>query len=220
MTIAEIRGKISPQRENLSERMEDLLTSDVFGSFRYLPPDRGLLQFLATARTADNELFMPGVEAHNVQWSFWPRLYRKGYSSCEPDVVIGLTDSQNKTHLIMVEAKYFSGKSSFEEEGEEDIGYQLARELDILNVVTPEDLDWDHPKEIIARTLLYVTKDVAFPHSSISESLREYYKKRKSPGLIYWTSWRRLSSLVFHKLLYNERACQEWLWRRLSTPTV
>jgi hypothetical protein len=27
-------------------------------------------------------------------------------------------------------------------------------------------------------------------------------------------------SLVFHKLLYNERACQEWLWRRLSTPTV
>ena len=29
-----------------------------------------------------------------------------------------------------------------------------------------------------------------------------------------------LASLVFHKLLYNERACQEWLWRRLSTPTV
>jgi len=28
------------------------------------------------------------------------------------------------------------------------------------------------------------------------------------------------ASLVFHKLLYNERACQEWLWRRLSTPTV
>jgi HD superfamily phosphohydrolase len=29
-----------------------------------------------------------------------------------------------------------------------------------------------------------------------------------------------IASLVFHKLLYNERACQEWLWRRLSTPTV
>ena len=29
-----------------------------------------------------------------------------------------------------------------------------------------------------------------------------------------------VASLVFHKLLYNERACQEWLWRRLSTPTV
>ena len=28
------------------------------------------------------------------------------------------------------------------------------------------------------------------------------------------------TSLVFHKPLYNERACQEWLWRRLSTPTV
>ena len=29
-----------------------------------------------------------------------------------------------------------------------------------------------------------------------------------------------LPSLVFHKQLYNERACQEWLWQRLSTPTV
>jgi len=28
------------------------------------------------------------------------------------------------------------------------------------------------------------------------------------------------TSLVFHKRLYNERACQEWLWRTLSTPTV
>ncbi len=28
------------------------------------------------------------------------------------------------------------------------------------------------------------------------------------------------TSLVFHKWLYNERACQGWLWRRLSTPTV
>ena len=28
------------------------------------------------------------------------------------------------------------------------------------------------------------------------------------------------ASLVFHKRLYNERACQEWLWRTLSTPTV
>ncbi|GAI56473.1 unnamed protein product, partial [marine sediment metagenome] len=31
MTVAEIRGKISETGSNLSERMEDLLTSDVFG---------------------------------------------------------------------------------------------------------------------------------------------------------------------------------------------
>ena len=39
MTVAEMHGKISDS--NISERMEDLLTLDVFGCLRYLStPDR------------------------------------------------------------------------------------------------------------------------------------------------------------------------------------
>ena len=49
MTIAEIRGKISETGSNLSERMEDLLTSDTFGCMRYLPPETVLIPFLNKA---------------------------------------------------------------------------------------------------------------------------------------------------------------------------
>ena len=42
-TIAEIKGKISSTGSNLSDRLEDLLTSDVFGPLRYIPFDEGLL---------------------------------------------------------------------------------------------------------------------------------------------------------------------------------
>lgn len=37
---AELRGKISQSGSNAFDRMEDLLTSDVFGRLRYVPPDR------------------------------------------------------------------------------------------------------------------------------------------------------------------------------------
>ena len=37
MTIAEIHGKISSSGSNLTDKQEDLLTSDVFGSFNLGP---------------------------------------------------------------------------------------------------------------------------------------------------------------------------------------
>ncbi|MEK4246582.1 hypothetical protein MKZ20_14770 [Psychrobacillus sp. FSL K6-2684] len=39
--IAEIRGKISRSGSNLTERLEDNLTGNVFGALRYLPYERG-----------------------------------------------------------------------------------------------------------------------------------------------------------------------------------
>ena len=47
MTIAEIHGKISETGTNLSERMEDLLTSDIFGGMRYLPAQKALISLRA-----------------------------------------------------------------------------------------------------------------------------------------------------------------------------
>lgn len=41
MTIAEIHGKLSSY-----EHMEDLLTSDVFSTFKYLEVNNGLIPFL------------------------------------------------------------------------------------------------------------------------------------------------------------------------------
>ncbi|HDR7537277.1 hypothetical protein [Bacillus toyonensis] len=45
--IAEIYGKISSDGSNLSERLEDKLTGDIFGSLRYLPYRKELYQLVS-----------------------------------------------------------------------------------------------------------------------------------------------------------------------------
>ncbi len=46
MTQAVIRGKISSSGTNLSERLEDLLTSEVFSRLRYLKPGEAIIPIL------------------------------------------------------------------------------------------------------------------------------------------------------------------------------
>jgi len=73
MSIAEIRGKISDTGSNLSERMEDLLTSDVFGCLRYLPSEVALLPFLSTARSIKYNTSKFDGKLVRLHSSFWPR---------------------------------------------------------------------------------------------------------------------------------------------------
>ena len=109
MTIAEIRGKISRTGDNLSERLEDLLTSDVFSFCRYVRPYTLLLPFLRQAKRLDDEplgnLLKDKVD--RVNYLFWPRLHQS-----EPDVLISLELSSGRFFLILIEAKYFSSKSN------------------------------------------------------------------------------------------------------------
>jgi hypothetical protein len=195
MTIAEIRGKISPTTSNLGERMEDLLTSDVFSSFRYLPVNLGLLDFLTSSYSRERTHFIPAVEAIRANWSFWPYLKYGGASPCEPDVIIGLENSELDLHVVMVEAKYISGKSSQEDEDERP-NDQLAREFHNLQLLRPQDLGWSNAATIVARTLLYITQDASIPLSDIDRSLAEYRRKRKNEAEIFWTSWRFLPRIL------------------------
>ncbi len=156
MTVAEIHGKISETGTNLSERMEDLLTSDIFGCMRYLPDQDALIPFLQTAYSLHgNILTIPG-DVRRVHWSFWPWLKVVGRIPCEPDVVLGLETEENDVHLILVEAKYYSGLSSEEDERAEP-NDQLARELDNLDAVSCATLGWRTHLEIASRALLFIT---------------------------------------------------------------
>lgn len=47
--LAEIHGKISSDGSNLSERLEDQLTANVFGTSRYLPFHKGIKPILSKA---------------------------------------------------------------------------------------------------------------------------------------------------------------------------
>jgi len=199
MTIAEIHGKISEAGTNLSERMEDLLTSDVFGCMRYLPADKALLPFLRTARSFQGKIFFIPDEIIRVHYAFWPWLITRDRKPCEPDIVLGLEVKGLQVHLIMVEAKYYSGLSSEEDECLEP-NNQLARELDNLDLVSSVGLGWKPQLTIASRTLLFVTQHMGIPHDLLAQSLAEYNRKRNRDGDIFWTSWRFLPSILEQSL--------------------
>lgn len=193
MTIAEIKGKISESGSNLSERMEDLLTSDVFGCLRYLPVEKGLFPFLKTAWSYKGLPLNIPFSTNKTQYLFWPSLRIHGCNPCEPDVLLSIETKQG-IHLIMIEAKYFSGLSS-EEDSCAEPNNQLARELDNLNTISNSHLGWSTGLDIISRNLIFITQDMKIPLSLLSQSLAEYQLKR-GEGDIFWTSWRFLPAIL------------------------
>ncbi len=197
--MAEIHGKISETGTNLSERMEDLLTSDTFGYMRYLPAQKVLIPFLRRASSFHSNTLKVPDKITKVHYSFWPWLKLVGRIPCEPDVVLGLETEENHVHLILVEAKYYSGLSSEEDERVEP-NDQLARELDNLDVVSCATLGWGTHLEIASRALLFVTHDMGIPRDLLVKSLAEYGCKRNKNGDIFWASWRFLPSILEQNL--------------------
>lgn len=131
--ISEIRGKISQTGINLSDRLEDKLTGDFFGTLRYLPFEDGIKVVLSQAHFADieereqwNDL-LSIEKGYTANYNFWPH-----HSKGEIDLLIEL-----KNTLIGIEVKYLSGISS-EDDPTKDINnysesaHQLSRYSDML----------------------------------------------------------------------------------------
>jgi hypothetical protein len=195
MTIAEIRGKISETGSNLSERMEDLLTSDIFGCFRYLPPEEGLIPFLETTESLNGNSLNLDKPITNISYSFWPYMKTLGCNPCEPDLLLGL-ENESGVQIILIEAKYYSGLSSEEDVPETPPNNQLARELDNLNSLSRYNHGGLSNNQILSRSLVFVTQDMKIPKDLLARSLREYKLKRGNQGDIFWTSWRFLPSIL------------------------
>lgn len=198
MTIAEIRGKISRTGENLSERLEDLLTSDVFSACKYVRPTTLLLPFLSKAKQLNNESLEHLIEDNiaQVRYLFWPRLKRS-----EPDVLITLEFTSGYFFLILIESKYFSQKSSSalsleELEIAETPSDQLAREyLDLLDA--HEAFNYQKSK-ILGRALIYITAHRSIPKDSLNESKIEIKKflADKDNVNLFWTNWFELHPII------------------------
>ena len=107
MYLAELRGKLSSR----VERMEDILTSNVFSFFKYSTRDIFLKNYL-------NELEFKVLtkEAEEAEFKFWPH-YEDG---TEPDLVIIVGN-----YYLLIEAKYFSGFGKKTETTDD----QLEREI-------------------------------------------------------------------------------------------
>lgn len=207
MTIAEIRGKISHTGENLSERLEDLLTSDVFSACCYVRPKTLLLPFLYQAKKLNDESLENLIEDNvaRVRYLFWPRLKRS-----EPDVLIALEFTSGYFFLILIESKYFSQKSSSALSLEaleiaETPSDQLAREyLDLLDA--HEAFNYQKSK-ILGRALIYITAHRSIPKDSLNESKIEIKKflADKDKVNLFWTNWFEL-----HPIISRARNIFEW----------
>lgn len=211
MTIAEIHGKISHIGSNLSDRLEDLLTSDLFGPMRYLPFEIGLkpiLESAINASTGEHLLIENHDTSGHFKVSFWPQLT---YS--EPDVVIECCGN-----LIFVEAKYLSGKSghfTMEDEGSDNVqaagSDQLYREyMDLIS----------YPGSFQSRTLIYLTAHRILPADDIRAGKDALSVRHQDIPLqeydsnFYWLSWYAVRDKVsqmlelpthekFHLILYD-----------------
>ncbi|MEH6943135.1 hypothetical protein [Bacillus sp. JJ722] len=202
MTIAEIHGKLSP-----FERMEDLLTSDVFSTFRYLVPNKGLIPFLKRAvRAVDksNPDFLSDVE--EAEYIFWPRTIKLNR---EPDLLIVLTKKGGSTISLLIESKYTSGKSNLlREEEQTNIkdhmdGDQLAelyKELQEGNIHIENRLVREKFTESYGnRYLFYVTSHYALPKKDFDESFKILEKKQH--GIqpykhFYWVNWMCIIDVI------------------------
>ncbi|CAH0121001.1 MULTISPECIES: NERD domain-containing protein [Paenibacillus] len=145
--IAEIHNKISRSGSNLSDRLEDQLTGDFFGTIRYLPFQFGLKHVLQAVRfrndVQNSDLLwwkiLGLIEDYEYKMHFWFR-----HAEGEIDLVI-----DHPRVVIGIEVKYYSGLSSNDEDTEEiatpeESCHQLARYSRLL-----EDIDKD------ARLILY-----------------------------------------------------------------
>ena len=172
--------------------MEDILTSNVFGLLRYVQLQEGLMKYLSFAEDRDGNRLLKylnslvEVPQDSIEYQFWPWWEEPKCNGCEPDVVIKLKIPDEKDLLILIEAKYLSGKSSEADESDDKPNDQLAREWDNL-IVRAGKMD----KRPI---LIYLTAHYAYPYQDIDDAINEFLDKR--PGgaepVIHWLSWRHL----------------------------
>ena len=80
MLEALVKGKLSREQKN----MEDILTSNVFGLLKYLPPRILLFPFLKIAKTINGVFSLEEIpDDLSFKFNFWPPLHEKNCNPCE-----------------------------------------------------------------------------------------------------------------------------------------
>jgi len=182
MYLAELHGKLSSKfdKENyLSqsiERMEDILTSNVFSFFKYSNRDIFLMNYLNELNKLKSGFKISKEEAEKAEFRFWPR-YEDG---TEPDLVIIVGK-----YYLLIEAKYFSVFGEKTETSDE----QLKREIEGGQLEA-----FNYGKEFC---LIAITADYYFKEYKFKAILPDYEKCFK------WTNWQFVSSFLDNTLSSN-----------------
>ncbi len=200
--IADIYGKISKSGSNLSETLEDKLTGDIFGAFRYISANMLLIPFFRKAywinpKTNKKETLYLDFSGE-PKMIFWPRKY----AGIEPDIEI-LFNQQTK---MFVEVKYKSGLSGDDNINEitdiNNSNNQLIRQIRVLS----RDTFYNQ------KILVYLTEDGSYPYEIMDRvSTITLNGNVLSKVRIYWLSWHNLTSIAQNLLHINLSICKRRL---------
>jgi hypothetical protein len=209
MTIAELHGKLAPDRpRGVSDRMEDLLTSDVFGSLKYAGWNASFEDWISGADkvfdgTDHLELnsVIRGIEPKALHFAFWPKLSNHRESD------LALLIEADRSLLILVEAKYLSGMSDWEGDAETDeygrTGNQIADQVCSLATMSDQQiLAWftdesGVPLKIsgtLHRVHILVTSHLGLPMEEYRLAKSRF--TQTSPVACYWLSWGALAECL------------------------
>ncbi len=182
---------------------EDLLTSNVFGAFKFLPYGAGLKPFLGQVRkwqkdenenSIHPELEYRLQEADDFEIYFWPRMDDRS----EPDAVIILKENGKEIAIVGIEAKHGAGMGQSVEENDENVNAkseeqeerervsQVAKEFKNLKNRSASCLRHFEDEYKDNTFLIYLTHHVICPREKLSEAL----KSEEYPNNVFWASWR------------------------------
>ena len=180
--IAEIYHKISSSGTNLTDRLEDKLTGDVFGHLRYLPYEFGLQPVLKACTFSDEQItnYKTAIEeTDRFEYKFWP-----SHNEGEPDLIL-----ESGNAIILIEVKYRSGLSSDDDiEDPEQSKNQLSREARILEQIKGNKRAFlvflapqKEAAKIYYQTQARISSRVSFGYlswTSLYEALKEVKQKK------------------------------------------
>ncbi|MGC9976201.1 MAG: hypothetical protein ABSB94_05050 [Syntrophorhabdales bacterium] len=195
MTIAEIHGKLVPY-----ESREDLLTSDVFGTFKYCDPTDGLIPFLGRAISFSSQKAPVLSRAtKSAKYFFWP----KSTTGLEPDLIIILTEDNGRKIACNIEAKYLSGKHNRDddspnaEQPDRIPGDQLYAQYKVLKDKAYKDELQRELQGVEQNYLFYVTAHYVPPCVDIKETMRCAKEKGDEEAVenFFWLNWAKADSV-------------------------
>ena len=221
--FAALLGRKISDGSGVTTSSEDLLTSEVFGTFSYLDCLDIPAAFLSKARNIFGGQF--SIEnLSRLRIVFWPTV-RYGKSEMrEPDAVLLLDFKDGQKAFALVEAKYLSGPSNRMFSGESAskdpkdttsnldvmLGHQLADEYIAIRQGTWSTELAKELGEATRKILLYVTAHHDFPLDDFTAGRDEIIHPAKGvSGLdiekdfardFYWLSWQDLHGILDEQL--------------------
>jgi len=228
MSIVGRKGKLSlhgPEgiaHELVWQRIEDVLTADIFGAYRYLPTSLGLLPFLSRSSDAHGKSLIEwlthrGVADSDLTYArihFWPTLS----DGTEPDLLVLLGSSTDDLHVaLLCEMKLGSAQHAIMgSDGVErsQVGHYAIKHL---RGEYADQLTQSHLPAI--RPVLYVTAAPSIPLESVRQASGELESASDGADAqatdVFWCSWLRAAEEAQRIWEAHRESVQERPWLRL-----